>query len=242
MRDVLVTGGSSSLGRFICRSFAEGGDRLVIHYHRNREGAEEAVEDAGGPPHALTYGADVTSRAGVDGMARWVKGERGGLDVLVNNAGMVADGFIAGLAGEDWQKVVDVCLSGAFQCMRAFAPLMAARGGGHVINIASMIGVAGQAGASNYAAAKAGLIGLTRSAARELATMNIKVNAVLPGWMPVGMGRTVPARVRERILSDNVLGRTSDPSEVARIVHFISTLENVSGQIFNADSRIFRGF
>ena len=242
MRDILVTGGSSGLGCFLCRAFAAGGNRLVIHYHTNREGAEEAMEEAGGPPRALTYGADVTSREDVDGMARWVGEELGGLDVLVNNAGVAADGFVASLTGEAWQDVIGVCLTGAFQCMRAFAPLIAARGGGHIINIASMIGVAGQAGASNYAAAKAGLIGLTRSAARELAAMNIKVNAVLPGWMPVGMGLDIPADVTERILSDNVLGRTSDPSEVARLARFVSTLENVSGQVFNADSRIFRGF
>lgn len=237
MRVVLITGGSSGLGRFVCRAFAEGGDRVIIHYHTNRKGAEEARKEAGG---ALTYGADVTRCEEVDEMARWAERELGGPDVLVNNAGVVADGYVVHMGEEDWRSVLDVCLTGAFRCMRAFAPLLASRGGGHIINIASMIGVAGQAGAANYASAKAGLIGLTRSAARELAPANIRVNAVLPGWMPVGMGRGVPSGVTERILSENVLGRTSDPSEVARLVRFVSTLENVSGQIFNADSRIFR--
>lgn len=241
MRNVLITGGSSGLGRFICRAFAGESNCVVVHYFKNKKGAEEVLEEAGGPSRSFIYGADITAEEEVGAMARWVADKLGGIDVLVNNAGLAIDRPLVALSGDEWQEVIDVSLAGAFRCIKAFAPLMSGRGGGYIINISSMIGVTGRAGASNYAAAKAGLIGLTRSAARELAPMNIRVNAVLPGWMPVGMGRGVPGKVVEKVLSDNVLGRSSDPAEVARLVWFVSTLENVSGQIFNADSRIYRG-
>jgi 3-oxoacyl-[acyl-carrier protein] reductase len=161
----------------------------------------------------------------------------GALDVLVNNAGITKDDLLVRLTEQDWDAVVDTNLKGPFLCIRAASKTMSKQHNGHIINIASICGVQGREGQANYSASKAGLIGLTRACARELGRFNIKVNAVLPGYIPSDMGEQVSDRMYQRVLKENALGRVSDPKEVADFIYHLSLMNNVSGQVFNLDSR-----
>jgi 3-oxoacyl-[acyl-carrier protein] reductase len=139
---------------------------------------------------------------------------------------------------KDWDDVVDTNLSGPFHCIRAAAQSMINQRSGHIINISSIVGLQGREGQANYSSAKAGLIGLTKAAARELGSFNIKVNVVLPGYLPTDMGSSISDTVHARILKENALGKASDPGEVADFIYHLSLMNNVSGQVFNLDSRI----
>jgi 3-oxoacyl-[acyl-carrier protein] reductase len=142
------------------------------------------------------------------------------------------------MSEQDWNTVLETNLNGPFHAMRSVSPPMTRQGSGHIINITSIVGMEGREGQANYAAAKAGLIGLTKAAAGELGRSNIQVNAVLPGYLATDMGETVSAEALERIRARHVLNRFSEPGEVADFILHLSCMRNVSGQIFNLDSRI----
>jgi 3-oxoacyl-[acyl-carrier protein] reductase len=142
------------------------------------------------------------------------------------------------MSEEEWDDVSDANLSGPFHCIRAVSDHMIKQRSGHIINISSIVGLQGREGQANYSAAKAGLIGLTKAAAKEFGLFNIKVNAVLPGYLPTEMGTTISNEMHKRILRDNTLGRGSDADEVADLIYQLSLMHNVSGQVFNLDSRI----
>jgi 3-oxoacyl-[acyl-carrier protein] reductase len=238
-RIIIVTGASRGLGREIALRFGKGQERVVVNFLNNERAATDVADIIvrhGG--EAMLFRADVRSSADVDAMIDSAVERWGAVDVLVNNAGIIKDGILLRMTEEDWDNVLAVNLKGAFSCCRAVSRIMSREQQGHIINISSIVGIQGREGQANYAASKAGLIGLTKSCAKELGTYNIKVNAILPGYMPTDMGDGVSKTIRERIFHENIRGRVADPQEVAEFVYHLSLMNNVSGQVFNLDSRI----
>ncbi len=170
-------------------------------------------------------------------MVKEVMKKWGRIDVLINNAGITKDNLLLKTSDDDWDTVLKTNLKGVFNTIREVARVMV-RHGGHIINISSASGLKGKAGQSSYAASKAGLIGLTKSAAIELGRFNIKVNAVLPGVLPTDMVKGSHPSVKEKAKSESVIGRLSDIEKVAEFICGLTEMDNVSGQIFNLDSRI----
>jgi len=238
-RVVLVTGASRGLGREIAFRFGSAGERVVVNYLASEEAATRVADEiihAGG--EAIIQRADVRSSSEVDAMLHDTVTRWGGVDVLVNNAGITNDGLILRMKEQSWEDVMDTNLTGAFHATRAASKIMSKQAEGHIINISSLVGAQGREGQANYSASKAGLIGLTKACAHELGRFNIKVNAVLPGYIPTEMSGDISSDVRERILRENALHRVSDPREAAEFIYRLSLMNNVSGQVFNLDSRI----
>jgi 3-oxoacyl-[acyl-carrier protein] reductase len=238
-RVVVVTGASRGLGRTIALRFGSAGDRVVINYLDRRDLAESAaaaVRERGG--EAVTFRADVRRSAEVDALMNDMADRWGRIDVLVNNAGLARDDLAMRMSEQDWDDVLDTNLKGPFLCLRSVARVMMQQRYGHIVCLSSISGLQGRAGQANYSASKAGLIGLSRAAARELGPYNIKVNAVLPGHLETDMGNGIREDVRRSILASNALGRTSDPDEVAEFIFQLTLMRNVSGQVFNLDSRL----
>jgi len=238
-RVIIVTGASRGLGKEIALRFGREKEKIVVNFLRNERAALQVADDifrSGG--EAMLFRADIRSSSEVDVMIDSVEKRWGTVDVLVNNAGIAKDGLVLRMTEEDWDSVLDVNLKGAFYCCRAVSRIMSRRQQGHVINVSSVVGIRGREGQANYAASKAGLIGMTKAYAKELGSSNVKVNAILPGFMPTDMGEEVSDDVRNRIYQENVLGRVSHPQEVSEFVYCLSLMNNVSGQVFNLDSRI----
>jgi 3-oxoacyl-[acyl-carrier protein] reductase len=231
-RVVLISGAAGGFGRTLVETFAAEGWRVAAGYHRAVfEPETEAVW-----PVALDVTRRESAEEAVGGvMARW-----GRIDALVNNAGITADHLIGQMREEDWDTVLDVNLKGTFLCSKAVLRPMLRQRNGHIINIGSYSGRAGQRGQTNYAAAKAGLIGLTTSLAREVGARSIRVNAVLPGVLPTPMSERLDPGQLDELARANVLGRLNALPEAARFVVFLAGMENVSGQVFQIDSRIAR--
>ena len=238
-RVVIVTGASRGLGRTIALRFGIAGARVVVNCRERTDDASAVaglITKQGGD--ALVVQADVRRSDRVDGMieAALTRWER--VDVLVNNAGITRDSLAVRMSEQDWDDVLATNLTGPFHCIRAVSRAMTRQRSGHIISLASLTGLQGRAGQVNYAAAKAGLIGLTRSTAKELGRFNIRANAVLPGFLATDMGNSAPETVRERVAEENALGRTSTQEEVADFIYHLSLMQHVSGQVFNLDSRI----
>jgi 3-oxoacyl-[acyl-carrier protein] reductase len=238
-RVVLVTGASRGLGKEIALRFGRAGDVVLVNYLRNENDARavvRAIQDGNGTADILH--ADVSKSRDVSAMFAIVREQFGRIDVLVNNAGIVRDRLLLRMSEADWDEVLNVNLSAGFYCIREAAGLMKQQGGGHIIAVSSIIGVQGREGQANYSAAKAGLIGLTRAAARELGEFNIRVNAILPGYLRTSLTTAAADAVYDRAVRENVLNRISDLQEVAEFIYHLSFMKNVSGQVFNLDSRI----
>jgi len=240
MRKVIViTGASRGLGRAVALKFGREGWAVVVNYQANREMADEAVREiiaSGG--EAVACQADVRDffrmeRMVNDAVSRW-----GRVDVLVNNAGIGTGGLTLKFTEETWDAVIDTNLKGAFNAVKAVSRPMMKQHSGHIINISSVVGVRGKAGHAAYSASKAGLIGLTKAMAIELASRGIQVNAVLPGYMLTDMGASASENAKNDALADNLLKRFSEPTEVADFIFHLVGMNAVSGQIFNLDSRI----
>jgi len=238
-RAVIITGASRGLGREIALRFGRAGDRIVVNFLSDEQAACAVVDKIGrSGGEAITFRADVTSSTEVDAMIEDTVKRWGSADVLINNAGRTNDGIALRMTEESWDKIIDTNLTGAFNTIRAAAHVMVQQRQGHIVNVSSLVGVQGREGQANYSAAKAGLLGLTKAAAREFGAYNIKVNAVLPGYLPTDMGARLSDVFHDRILAENTLGRASDLREVAEFIYQLSLLQNVSGQVFNLDSRI----
>lgn len=238
-RVIIVTGASRGLGRTIALRFGLAGERVVVNcLERRQEAAAVAdrITNQGG--EALALQADVRQGTAVDAMIDTVLKRWGAVDVLVNNAGITRDGLAVRMSEQDWDDVLSTILTGPFHCIRAVSGAMMRQRSGHIISLASLTGLQGRAGQANYSAAKAGLVGLTRSTAKELGRYNIKANAVLPGFLATDMGNSVSDPVRSRITGENALGRSSTQEEVAEFIYHLSLMQHVSGQVFNLDSRI----
>lgn len=238
-RNVIVTGGSRGLGRAIALEFGRAGDRVVVNWQSDESSAAAVIDEivqSGG--QAFPFKADVRNAAEVNALFAETAARWGSIEVLVNNAGITSDRLLIKMGEPEWDAVLDTNLKGPFNTIRAMSGLMSGARRGHIINIASIVGLQGREGQANYASAKAALIGLTKACARELGSYNIQVNAVLPGYLPTLMGQQVPPAVVERVVKENALNRISDPTEVARFIFHLSLMKNVSGQVFNLDSRI----
>jgi 3-oxoacyl-[acyl-carrier protein] reductase len=237
--NVLVTGASRGIGRALALAFGEAGHNVVVNFEKGRDAAEAVareVRSAG--PEAETIQADVSDRAQARSLVEKAARRWGRLDALVNNAGVCMDRTVLKMSEEEWRRVLDVNLSGAFWTLQAAAKVMSAHKDGAILNVASIMALRGGFGCANYAAAKAGLIALTKSAARELGRFNVRVNAVLPGFHPTDMNRVLsPDRV-EMIKSEHVLGRFPDLGELARFVVHAAGLKSVSGQVFAFEGRV----
>lgn len=228
-RVVLITGANGGLGRALTKEFAT--DWEVVAGMRT-------VSAEAASPHLCEIILDVTHPEQIhDGVTEMIK-RFGRIDALINNAGVAADGLCSELSDEDWARIIDVNLRGAFLCSKAVARQMMRQRNGHIINISSLGARRGPRGQSNYAAAKAGLVGLTQSLAKELGSRNVRVNAIFPGVMPTSMTEKLTDKQLEAFAEDNALGRINSVAEVARFIVFLAGTQNVSGQVFQLDSRI----
>ena len=211
---------------------------MAVNYAGNAAAAEETVkacQDLGAEAFAIQ--ADVADAAACDAMVKEVLARFGRVDILVNNAGVTRDGLMLTMKESDWDTVLDTNLKGAFQCMKAVYRPMMKQKYGRVVNLSSIVGVRGNAGQANYAASKAGLIGLTKSMAKELAARNVTVNAVAPGFIDTDMTAALPEKAREAMLASIPMGRLGQAEDVARAVAFFAGDESayVTGQVLCVD-------
>ena len=237
-RAAVVTGGSRGIGRAVCLALAAEGYDLCVNYSGNAEAAAETVrlcEEAG--VQAVAVQADVSTAEGAEGLMAAAVERFGRIDVLVNNAGVTRDGLLVRMSEEDFDRVVDTNLKGAFLCCRAAAKRMMRRRYGRIVNLSSVVGLRGNSGQANYAASKAGLIGLTKSLAKELATRNVTVNAVAPGFITTDMTDAMPEAARADTLNTIPAGRAGLPGEVAHAVAFLAAEESayITGQVLSVD-------
>lgn len=241
-RTVIVTGGSKGIGRAICLAFAEPGVRIFFNYSRDEAAATDtvnAVAERGGSATGIR--ADVAVEADVAAFMEQVLSETGRIDVLVNNAGITRDGLIVRMKAADWEAVMDVNLKGAFFCARTAAKTMIRQKAGRIINITSVVGVSGNPGQANYVASKAGLIGLTKSLAKELGSRNITVNAVAPGYIETDMTASLSEKAREAMVAQVPLGRAGAPEDVAETVRFLASghAAYITGQVIQVNGGMY---
>ncbi|MEH2414661.1 3-oxoacyl-[acyl-carrier-protein] reductase [Nostoc sp.] len=233
----IVTGASRGIGRAIAIELASQGAIAVVNYASSSAAAEAVVAEitaAGG--QAIAIQADVSKSDQVDALVKSVMEKFNRVDILVNNAGITRDNLLLRLKTEDWQAVIDLNLTGVFLCTRAISKIMLKQRSGRIINITSVAGLIGNPGQSNYSAAKAGVIGFTKSVAKELATRGITVNAVAPGFITTDM--TSDLNNPEDILKYIPLGRFGQPEEIAGMVRFLAAdpaAAYITGQVFNVD-------
>jgi 3-oxoacyl-[acyl-carrier protein] reductase len=236
--NVVVTGGGRGIGRRVSLAFGQAGHRVLVGYRAGRAEAERTVAElraAGG--QADLFQADVSRPDQARALVSRAEELGGPLDGLVNNAGVTRDRPLLKMSDDDWSSVIDANLSGAFYCLRAAAERLARRRDGFILNVASLLAVRGGAGCANYVASKAGLVGLTKAAARDLGRYNVRVNAVLPGFHETEMTRPLLERFGEEIRKEHLLGRLPDGEEFGRFAVFVSGLKSVTGQVFSFESR-----
>lgn len=238
----LVTGASRGIGRAIAIGLAEAGADVVVNYAGSEQAAEEVVRHIESLGRAsFKVKADVASSAEVEAMVKRTLDQFGKLDIMVNNAGITRDNLIMRMKEEEFDQVVNTNLKGVFNCIKAVTRPMMKQRSGKIINISSVVGVLGNAGQANYVAAKAGVIGLTKSAARELASRNISVNAVAPGFIETDMTDKLSADMREQMLGQIPFGRLGRPEDIARVVRFLASddASYMTGQTIHVDGGMY---
>lgn len=233
----VVTGGAKGIGRAVTRTLAAGGAKVVLS-GRDESALDEAcaeIRAQGG--EAVSAAGDIALEADANALCEKALQAFGKAEILINNAGVTRDGLLLRMSDKDWDQVLDTNLKGAFHCIRAFARPMVKQRWGRIVNVSSVIGLIGNAGQANYAASKAGLLGLTKAVAKELASRHITVNAVAPGFIETAMTGALTEKVREGLMAQIPLGRLGSPEDVAHAVAFLCTEQAgyVTGQVLTVD-------
>lgn len=237
-KTAIVTGASRGIGRAIALELGKKGAYVVVNYNGSSEAAQEtadAIQAAGG--QAETYQCNVADYEACEKLINDVIGRRGRIDILVNNAGITRDNLLMRMSEEDFDAVLSTNLKGAFHTMRLVSRYMLKQRSGRIINMASVVGVAGNAGQANYAASKAGVIGMTKSAAKELASRGITVNAVAPGFIETDMTGKLSDKVRDQASAQIPMGAFGKPEDVAKAVGFLASEDAgyITGQVIHVD-------
>jgi len=241
-RTILVTGGSRGIGRGICMAFAHVDNHIFFNYASDAEAAaqtEKLVSEAGG--RATGTRVNVASEKEVSEFVRRALDETGRINVLVNNAGITRDGLIVRMKEADWDDVLDINLKGAFHCIKAVSKIMLKQRSGRIINVSSVVGASGNPGQANYVASKAGIIGLTKAVAKELASRNIAVNAVAPGFIETDMTASMPDKAREAMVAQIPLGRAGTAQDIASAVVFLASDQAayITGQVIHVSGGMY---
>ena len=237
-RVALITGASRGIGLEVARRLGAAGAKVVLNDMVFREGPEAAIEAMRAVgAEARTHQANITDADQVEEMFKTIEDEWGGVDILVNNAGITRDGLLIRMSEEQWDAVLNVNLKGAFLCSRVAVRSMMRKRWGRIINMSSVVALAGNPGQANYAASKAGLIGLTLTVAREVASRNITVNALAPGFIGTTMVESLSEEVKEAVKARIPLGRFGSPEDVAAAVAFLASEEAayITGQVIGVD-------
>ena len=230
---VLITGASGGIGRAIAKKFASDGAKLALNDIAPAEGALKLLAQELGGKYFL---ADISKLEEVEKMVQDIQKEFGRLDVLVNNAGITQDRTLAKMTKEEWQKVIDIDLTGVFNCTKAALPLII-QNQGNIISLSSLVGQRGNFGQANYAAAKAGIIGFTKSLAKEVGRFGVRVNAVAPGFIETRLTEVIPENIKTMVKQLTSLGRFGKPEEVANVIAFLASDEAsfITGAVIDID-------
>ena len=237
-KTALVTGGSRGIGRAIALAMAEEGANIAVVFAGNREAAEKtAAEIAEKGVQARVYQCDVASAGETEAVVKQILDDFGGVDILVNNAGIVRDTLLLRMKEEDFDAVLNTNLKGAYHMIRQLYSYMMRRKSGSIINISSVVGLMGNAAQANYAAAKAGLIGLTKSTAKELASRGVTCNAIAPGYIQSDMTDALPEKAKEAIVSQIPMKHTGLPQDVANLAVFLAgpAASYITGEVIRVD-------
>lgn len=237
-KTAVVTGASRGIGRAIALKLAQDGANVVVNYSGSQAKAEEVVAEIKAlGQQAIAVQANVANADEVKALMGAAMDAFGSIDILVNNAGITRDNLLMRMKEDEWDSVMDTNLKGVFLCTKAVARQMMKQRAGRIINVASIVGVAGNAGQANYVAAKAGVIGLTKTTAKELAARNILVNAVAPGFIATDMTEELPQDVKEAMLTQIPLAKLGQPEDVANVVAFLASegANYMTGQTLHID-------
>ena len=235
---VIVTGATRGIGKEIALTLAQNGANIAMNYRNLNSEVEDLINEIKSfGVDVLAIKCDVSITDEVDNFVKEVKSHYNTIDILVNNAGITKDGLILRMKEEDFDDVLDVNLKGTFNTTKAVSSIMVRQKYGKIINISSVVGISGNAGQCNYAASKAGVIGFSKSVARELASRNINVNVVAPGYINTDMTKNLPDKVKEEIIKSIPMKKIGDPKEVANLVLFLSSnlSDYITGQVINVD-------
>lgn len=237
-KSAIVTGSSRGIGREIALQLAKEGARVVVNYSGSKDKADAVVQvitESGG--EAIAIQADVSNADSVKNMVDKTLEQFGSIDILVNNAGITRDNLLMRMKEDEWDDVIDINLKGVFLCTKAVTRQMMRQRAGKIVNVASIVGVSGNPGQANYVAAKAGVIGLTKTVAKELAPRNINVNAVAPGFIATDMTDVLNDELKSQLLSNIPLGKLGSPENVAKTVLFLLSedAEYITGQTIHVD-------
>ena len=240
----VVTGGSRGIGRSIAQRLAASGAKVIVNYHSNEAAANDVVEQIranGG--EAIAVQGDVSQPAQAQALIDAAQKAFGRVDILVNNAGTTRDTLIIRMSEDDWDLVIDTNLKGTFNCIKAATRPMMRQRYGRIVNVTSVSGLGGNAGQANYAAAKAGLVGLTKTVAKELGSRNITCNAVAPGYVPTDLTGSLPPEFVELALQRTILGRAGTAEDMAAAVAFLASDDAsfITGQVLTVDGGLSMG-
>ena len=241
-RTILVTGGSRGIGRGICLAFAHADNRIFFNCSSGGEAAaqtERLVAEAGGSATGIQV--NVASEKEVSGFVARALDETGRIDVLVNNAGITRDGLLVRMKESDWQDVLNINLKGTFFCIKAVTKPMMKQRYGRIISVSSVVGVSGNPGQANYVASKAGIIGLTKGVAKELASRGITANVVAPGYIETDMTADLPDKAKEAMVNQIPLGRAGTPEDIAATVVFLASdsAAYITGQVIHVSGGMY---
>lgn len=237
-KTAVVTGGSRGIGRAICLELAKKGANVVVNYSGSEQKALDVVAEIEAlGARAIAVQADVSNVESVDALMKQALETFGSIDILVNNAGITRDNLLMRMKEAEWDDVIDTNLKGVFLCTKAVTRQMMKQRAGRIINISSIVGVSGNAGQANYVAAKAGVIGLTKTTAKELANRNILVNAIAPGFITTEMTDALPEDLKAAMLQQIPLARLGQPEDIAKAVVFLASEETsyITGQTIHID-------